>query len=149
LYDARDDASGSRLLNTRLTVLVIDDDPSTRSLVAETLRLEFDVDVRGACDGREGILTIASEPPSLILLDMRMPGIDGLGVLHWLKSSPRTSTIPVLALTTTTNPATLHSLERRCDGVIVKPFDIEDLLDVVRTYLERSAIGEAPTANAR
>jgi CheY-like chemotaxis protein len=136
-------------LNSRRTVLVIDDDPSTRSLVAETLRLEFDVDVRGACDGREGIQTIATEPPNLIFLDMKLPGIDGMGVLHWLKSSPRTSTIPVLALTATSNPATLQSLERRCDEVIVKPFDIEDLLDVARTYLERSAIGEAPPANVR
>jgi CheY-like chemotaxis protein len=118
--------------STRRTVLVVDDDASTRELIAQALEMELDVVVLGAGDGREGVAAISASNPDLILLDLKMPRLDGLGVLHWLKSSPRTSAVPVLALTAAANDSTLRSLERRCDGVISKPFDLNELFAAVR-----------------
>jgi CheY-like chemotaxis protein len=124
-------------------VLVIDDDAATRALVAAALEAELDVAVRGAGGGREGILSVAAEPPDLIFLDLRMPDLDGFAVLHWLKSKPRTASIPVLALTAAASAATLQALERRCDGLVAKPFDLDDLVGAARAFL-----GAAPRPSA-
>lgn len=125
-------------------VLVIDDDRSTRLLVADALASELGVMVRGAADGQVGIRSIESEPPGLILLDMRMPHMDGLAVLRWLRSTPRTDSIPVVAMTASTDPVTTEALAHYCDRVITKPFDLDDLLDATRAYVEL-----APTVEAR
>src|SRR5687768_7782396 len=99
------------------TVLVVEDDESTRDLVARVLSAELHVTVRTANDGHEAIAAVTASTPDLILLDLKMPRLDGLAVLHWLKSSPRTAGIPVLAVTAWANTATLQQLERRCDGL--------------------------------
>ena len=126
----------------RPSVLVVDDDPFTRALIAEVLRAELGLTVREAGDGHEGIAAVTAAPPDLIFLDLKMPGLDGFAVLHWLKSSPRTARIPVLALTAAANAASLRALERRCDGLLSKPFDLDDLLRVARPYVAPAA----PTA---
>jgi twitching motility two-component system response regulator PilH len=119
----------------RPIVLVVDDDAATRMLIAEVLSAELGATVRGAGDGHEAIAAIGTAPPDLILLDLKMPGLDGPAVLHWLKSSPRTDGIPVLAVTGWANAITLQALERRCDGLIGKPFDLDDLVAAVRRLL--------------
>src|SRR5688572_2557759 len=120
-------------------VLVVDDDAATRMLIAEVLSAELGATVRGAGDGHEAIAAVGAAPPDLILLDLKMPGLDGPAVLHWLKSSPRTAGIPVLAVTAWANATTLHALERRCDGLIGKPFDLDDLVAAVRRLLAAKA----------
>jgi CheY-like chemotaxis protein len=119
---------------SRPCVLVVDDDPSTRALIAEVLTAELGVTVREARDGHEGIAAVTAAPPDLIFLDLKMPGLDGFAVLHWLKSSPRTARIPVFALTAAANAAALRALERRCDGLLGKPFDLDDLVEIARPY---------------
>jgi CheY-like chemotaxis protein len=129
-------------------VLVIEDDATTRTLIAATLESELGVVVLGASDGLDGIAAISASIPDLILLDLKMPRLDGFGVLHWLKSSPRTAAVPVLALTGSANQASLSSLERGCAGMIAKPFDLEDLIAAVRPYVGAPAesIGAASPA---
>lgn len=117
------------------TILVIDDDATTRELIAQALEMELGVVVRGAGDGQEGIAAVSESIPALILLDLKMPRLDGFGVLHWLKSSPRTAGVPVLALTAAANDASLQTLERRCEGIICKPFDLDDLVAAVRPFV--------------
>jgi two-component system OmpR family response regulator len=130
------------------TVLVIDDDAATRTLIAELFSAELGATVRGASDGHEAIAAVMAAPPDLILLDMKMPGLDGLAVLHWLKSSRRTAGIPVLAVTAWANAATLQALERRCDGLVGKPFDLDDLVAAARPFLG-APVAEPPTPAAR
>jgi CheY-like chemotaxis protein len=121
------------------SVLVVDDDAATRVLIAEVLSAELGAAVHGACDGHEAIAAVTAAPPDLILLDLKMPRLDGLAVLHWLKSSPRTAGIPVLAVTGWANAATLQALERRCDGLIGKPFDLDHLVEAARPFVGEKA----------
>jgi CheY-like chemotaxis protein len=129
------------------SLLVVDDDASTRALVTDLLGAELDLDVRQACDGYAAIAAVMAARPDLILLDLKMPGLDGLGVLHWLKSSPRTAAIPVLALTALANAGTLAALERRCDGLIAKPFDLGDLVARVRPFVAAPGEVRRPAAS--
>ena len=131
----------------RPSILVVDDDDATRMLIGDVLSAELDAAVRGARDGHAAIAAVTAARPDLILLDLKMPGLDGLAVLHWLKSSPRTAGIPVLAVTAWASTATLQALERRCDGLVAKPFDLDDLLAAVRPFVPaRSRLAVVATA---
>ena len=78
-------------------VLVIDDEQAERELYGGLLWYNG-FDVAFAETGEDGLRLAAEEPPDLVLLDMMLPGIDGLGVCKTLKADPRTNNIPVLAL---------------------------------------------------
>src|SRR5689334_7345294 len=77
-------------------VLLVDDDPDIRALYGGRLRADgFEVSV--AADGRQA-LAAAAGPPTIILLDLRMPGMDGLEVLDALKRNANTAAVPVVML---------------------------------------------------
>lgn len=80
-------------------ILIIDDEQDLVRLVKEILELE-DFQVSGAYDGEEGLRKATSEIPDLILLDIKMPGLNGFQVLERLKIDKATSNIPVVMLTT-------------------------------------------------
>jgi CheY-like chemotaxis protein len=79
-------------------ILIVDDEESVRQLLRLMLRT-FDVNVREACDGSEALARINEEQPSLVILDVMMPKIDGLTVLKQLRSDPKTKALPVLLFT--------------------------------------------------
>ncbi|MBI3564106.1 MAG: response regulator, partial [Elusimicrobia bacterium] len=79
-------------------VLHVDDDREIREIVAVTL-IRLDLDVMLAHDGPAGLEMARRERPDLILLDIRMPGMDGFEVCHLLKSDAKTRGIPVVMLT--------------------------------------------------
>jgi two-component system cell cycle response regulator DivK len=120
-------------------VLVVDDFPDGRELVAEYLAFRgFEVHV--ACDGAEAITVARKVRPSIVLMDLSMPGIDGWQAARILKSDPNTRTIVVIAVTA-------HALKKEtdaakaagCDGVISKPFDLTALADALPRVLRRGA----------
>jgi CheY-like chemotaxis protein len=123
------------------TVLVADDDEVLRMLIAELLEGDLGLHVVGVPDGYQAILAVQQEPPDLILLDLRMPRVDGYGVLRWLQSRRTTAQIPVLALTASDGSDLAQATSRGCRGAVAKPFDIDELLAAVRATL-------APTAEA-
>lgn len=125
-------------------VLVVDDDPAVRALVRELLETELSVRVREARDGYEAILWLREERPDLVLLDLRMPRIDGWGVLCWLKSSARTAAIPVVVLTALEPAAALRGVGRGPDGVLAKPFDLDALTGIVAAGLSTRVPGRRP-----
>jgi CheY-like chemotaxis protein len=125
----------------RLSVLVVEDDESTRALIADLLSAELGVAVRQACDGHAAIAAVTAAAPDLILLDLKMPGLDGFAVLEWLESSPRTAAVPVLALTASANADELQSVEQLCDGVVGKPFDLDALIGAVRPFVSGASAG--------
>jgi CheY-like chemotaxis protein len=79
-------------------ILIVDDEESVRQLLRLMLRT-FDVCVREAADGSEALARINEEQPSLVILDVMMPKIDGLTVLKQLRADPKTKALPVLLFT--------------------------------------------------
>ncbi len=113
-------------------ILLIDDDPGLIDLVA--MRLEAnEFKVLAAFSGQDGLSMAESEEPDMILLDITMPGMDGLEVLRKLKYNSKTSHIPVVMLTSKTeSQAIFRSQELRAVDYIIKPFDSQELLALVK-----------------
>jgi CheY-like chemotaxis protein len=121
-------------------VLVVDDDATIRRLLQITLETEgFSVTTAG--DGVEGLRMAQEEPrPDLVLLDIMMPGMDGLQVCHTLKNDPATRDTPVVLLSA---KAQSHDIELGmrvgADDYITKPPDLLDLVTRVRQLLPVAA----------
>lgn len=75
-------------------LVVIDDDPTYRGLIADAFGAEFAV--RGAADGEQGLADCKTAPPDVVLLDLRMPRVNGLEVLRGLAADPATAAVPVV-----------------------------------------------------
>lgn len=115
----------------RKTVLVVDDSPTVRKLVAITLE-KRGYKVVAAFDGVAAIKEIAAHNPSLILMDVNMPRLDGYQLCKLVKKHETTRDIPVLMLTG--KDGMFDRLRGRlvgCAGSIAKPFSPEDLLEIV------------------
>jgi len=117
------------------TVLVADDDRTIRLLVTEVLESELGVRVVGVADGYDAIRRLAASPPDLMLLDLRMPVVDGLAVLRWMRRHPPRRRVPVVAFTAAGLPALDQLMGWGCDDGLVKPFDLNDLVATVRRNL--------------
>ena len=118
----------------RPRVLAVDDEEGIRKYIARALEPSFKV--LTAADGAEGLRQAAAEQPQLILLDIHLPGLDGLSVLARLKTSPQTSAIPVVIVSVAGQTDIL--LEAQQGGAVdhvIKPFTIEELRRVVQRNL--------------
>ncbi|MBI2216893.1 MAG: sigma-54-dependent Fis family transcriptional regulator [Candidatus Rokubacteria bacterium] len=116
------------------TVLIVDDDAGVRSVVAELL-LQEKIDVAEAADGRTGLDRALAERPSLVILDIGMPGLDGMTVLRRLKS--QAPEMPVMMLTAYGDLGTaVEAMRLGAWDYLAKPFDNEDLLLHVQRALD-------------
>jgi two-component system, chemotaxis family, chemotaxis protein CheY len=111
-------------------ILVIDDDPAIRTTVAEILMSEG-YSVATAINGADGLQSIERIDPALVLLDMRMPILDGWGFARALQS--RGVQIPILVMTAAQD-ARRWAHEIDAQGYVAKPFDLIDLLDAVGRF---------------
>ena len=116
-------------------ILVIDDDPSVTSVLQRGLSYEgFIVDT--AASGIEGLAVARERATDLVILDVMMPGMDGLEVLRRLRTADRQ--LPVLLLTAKDAPSDqVRGLEEGADDYVVKPFTFEVLVARVRALLRR------------
>jgi DNA-binding response OmpR family regulator len=116
-------------------ILVIDDDPAVTSVLRRGLSYEgYTVVI--AADGPAGLAAARQTPPDLVVLDIMMPGIDGLEVLRRLRAAD--TTLPVLMLTARdTSADQVQGLETGADDYMVKPFSFEVLLAHIRALLRR------------
>ena len=115
-------------------ILVIEDDAGIRALIQHALEGAYDVSQ--AADGAEGIKQARWVQPNLILLDLRMPGMDGIEVLAQLKGSKDTSGIPVVIVSGKGDTDALLDGQRAgAVDHIIKPFDIPDLFKVIHRYI--------------
>jgi CheY-like chemotaxis protein len=119
----------------RRRILVVDDDPRLLHVVSMYLTIEgYDVDAE--LDGAEGLRSLESARPDLVILDIMMPGIDGLEVCRRIKTDPRTRSIPVLMFTALSGDDDVESGRAAgADRFINKPFSLVGLATVIRSYL--------------
>ncbi len=116
-------------------VLVLEDEPAVQILLKKQLAAHgFQVTV--ASDGLDGLMKLESLRPDLIVCDVMMPNLDGMGFVKAIKSHGHTQKIPVIFLTAKTDPRSM------IDGInvgarfyVTKPFQIDDLLSKVRRAL--------------
>lgn len=108
-------------------ILVVEDDPSVRGLLGTLLAAEG-YQVSAAADGVAGLAEAAAHPPALVLLDVVMPDLGGLGVLEELAGDPALAGLPVFVVSGRVDQ--LPQLRDRigADRVFAKPFDVDRLL---------------------
>jgi CheY-like chemotaxis protein len=116
-------------------VLVVDDDADLRELTRDVLA-EDGLAVSTARDGREAMEVLGREPVALVLLDLKMPHVDGWDVFVWLRGQPRLKDIPVVILSGSSPPQrTQEMLNRDLPFWVKKPIRPRDLLKLVRQHL--------------
>jgi CheY-like chemotaxis protein len=123
--------------NGRL-VLVVEDNDMNMQLV-EYLLEEGGVDIVKATSGEEALsITRSAAPFDLILMDIHLPGMDGLSVVRAMKGDTRTARVPILALTAHAMRGDKDRfLDAGCDGYISKPIDVKTFLSSIEQYLDR------------
>jgi DNA-binding response OmpR family regulator len=126
-----------RPAGARRSILIVEDDPRTADVLRSALELEgepgWQIEVAG--EGLRALELAARIPPDLVLLDVRLPGLDGAEVYRRLRATPKGRRIRVLFLSAGTS---LDLYQRGIeDGVLLrKPFDVQDLIRLVRTLLD-------------
>jgi len=120
-------------------ILIADDDPYIRQLLELALS-ENGYEVISASDGYELVRLAQDRAPSLILVDLAMPHMDGYEAIRQLRNDTRTAHVPMLILTARTDAKDIVTgFETGADDYIAKPFDITELLARVKSHLRRSA----------
>lgn len=115
-------------------ILVVDDDPKIRSVLGRGLRFEG-YDVQLAADGYEALRIARAMPLDLVVLDVMLPGMDGMEVCRRLR---RGMSAPILMLTARDAvPDRIAGLDSGADDYLIKPFDFDELLARVRALLRR------------
>jgi CheY-like chemotaxis protein len=130
------------MTNERLVILLAEDDDGHASLIERNLkRAGFVNEIVRARDGQEALDYIRchgayagrpANPPLLLLLDIKMPRVDGIGVLQAMKADPATAPIPVIMLTTTDDPREVdRCYQLGCSVYITKPVQYQDFVDAL------------------
>jgi CheY-like chemotaxis protein len=120
------------------TILIVDDNAINLKLARILLQGEGYVIVTAA-DAEEALEVLKTVHPSLILMDIQLPGMDGLTLTRQLKADPATSDIAIVALTAYAMKGDdSKALEAGCDGYITKPIDLEALPGAVARFVARA-----------
>jgi len=122
-----------------MKVLVIEDDPTDLKLMGAVLSMNGHI-VRGATSAEEAVDAIVVEKPDVILLDLRLPGMDGLTLARRLKANAGTQSIPIIAVTAYPDRYRREELlAAGCDACIVKPIDTRELANTLQETAERKS----------
>jgi CheY-like chemotaxis protein len=124
-------------MNTRSLILIIDDDEDIRDILAMAVR-SLGYAVKTATDGIDALQKLSEGPrPSLILLDMMMPRMDGEAMLTRLRSNPQTRDIPVV-LVSGHAAVGFKAAEFQADGYLVKPIGLDVLARTIEAFAGRA-----------
>ena len=119
-------------------ILIVEDNPDNMFLTAMLLQSAGHT-VLSAVDAEAGLTMARDEHPDLILMDIQLPGMDGLEATALLKQEEATRAIPVIALTALAMKGDEERIRAAgCDGYIAKPMGIQDFLTTIAAHLERT-----------
>jgi CheY-like chemotaxis protein len=120
-------------------ILIVEDNEKNRKLVRDVLR-HTGYQTIEAGTGEDGIRLAKERGPALILMDIQLPGIDGITALGQLRADPATRAIPVIAVTASAMTQDRKKiLAAGFDGYQTKPIRVREFMDVVRQTLDRHA----------
>ena len=124
-------------------ILVVEDNPASQMLVEAVLQ-GYGYLLRFAASAAEALASIELKRPDLILMDIQLPGQDGLSLTRQLKADPTYASIPVVAVTAHAMASDRQmSLDAGCVGHITKPYDTQILADQVAAFLRASLLSMA------
>src|SRR3989338_5662642 len=113
-------------------ILIVDDDPDIRDILKLTLS-EENYDILEACDGEEAVRTVNSKPVDLVLLDYKIPKLDGRSVCRLIKKDLLLSHLPIIMVTGKGDISDkVDGIDAGADDYIVKPFEPKELLARIR-----------------
>jgi two-component system cell cycle response regulator DivK len=122
----------------RKRILHIEDNPSNRKAVRHILR-RTPYDLEEAVNGEEGLSKAFSSPPDLVLLDIQLPALSGYDVARELRADPRTTGIPIVAVTSyALSGDEPRAFESGCNDYISKPYRPGMLVEKVARYLQEA-----------
>ena len=127
-------------------ILMVVDDVKTNIELVRTYLADYDIRLLEAKDGREAIRLIKEQKPDLILMDLRMPVMDGYETISELKNKEETKAIPVVAFTASIMKADEETVRNKFDDLLLKPISKADLLKVLMDYLPHRLEQEQPVA---
>ena len=123
---------------SRGTILVVDDHPTNLKLCKVMLSVDG-YEVHTAADAEEALVLLGTVHPGLILMDLQLPGLDGLELTRRLKADPATRDIVIVALTAYAMKGDEQkALDAGCDGYLAKPIDTRLLAATVAKYLAQA-----------
>lgn len=116
-------------------VLYVEDNADNRMLVRRIL-MANDIEVDESDNAVDGIAMAQANPPDLILMDISMPGMDGLTATERIRNMPELDDVPIIALTANVREGDREmTLEAGCDGYIGKPIDVDKFPDQIIRYM--------------
>lgn len=122
----------------RTRVLIVEDEPDVAGLMKHALERGGDLDAEIVATGAGALKSVMEQPPSLVLLDLNLPFIDGLEVCRLLRGRASSAGIPIIMVTArTSEPDRVAGLELGADDYITKPFSLRELVARVRAVLRR------------
>ena len=118
-------------------ILIVEDNEKNMKLVRDVLRVKG-YDTLEAVTAEDGIKLASERKPDLILMDIHLPGMNGIEALHVLRGNADTAPIPVIAVTASVMQSDRNLItDAGFDGYIAKPINLKEFLDAVKAMLER------------
>ena len=119
-------------------ILIVEDNEKNMKLVRDVLQAKGYTTIE-AVTGEEGVRLATERKPDLILMDIQLPGINGIEALRVLRANPDTATIPAIAVTASVmQQDRKHITEAGFDGYLGKPLNLKEFLEAVRAMLEKT-----------
>lgn len=133
------------VVEERIRLLVVDDDPNLRTTLFDVLSVEPTYEVALAADGYEGLIRLGSFRPHVLVLDLHMPRLDGFQVCRHVKADPVSRTTKIIAMTGyAEGNARERILEAGADAYLEKPLDLEALHAEVARVVRAAVTGVPP-----
>jgi CheY-like chemotaxis protein len=124
-------------------ILIVEDNELNLKLLRDLLQIEGYA-TREAGSAEDGLALVRVDPPALVLMDIHLPGMDGVAALRALRADPATAAIPVIAVTASAMPLErAEILAAGFDGCFVKPLDVDEIVPEVRAVLDGAARSRA------
>lgn len=131
-------------MQTPAQIIIVEDDPMNMELASDLLEVGG-YRVLKASTAEDGLALIRAERPDLILMDIALPGMDGLEAMRRLHADPQVTGIPIIAFTASIMEADREKIRAAgCQGIITKPIDTRNFVRTIAGYL---AAGRKPPEN--